>query len=681
MDDFVDPTAVGAQQPVTPSGSADRGFVDPTRQPAPGAAALPTTARPILQSMDRGADVSDIAVASLANETQARIRYYAQQMGIPQQRFGVREGQIFYEGDDGGLHAVVPEGDLIGRAARGLGATIPAIGGMGGALLGTAVGPWGTMAGGALGASGGQYVREGLAANIMDQEVSHLRAATEGAYDLAGGAVGAMIMKGLGKAAAIRAGKKINDMIKSGKFKADEAIDGVVADLNKRYGTSFQLTPGEITENAYLLTQQRSLAARPETLDKIVDFYVSRANEAGTMVGKQLDELSPHANLDEGGRQLSQAAQDAVQQARKTRTAKGSPLYTKAFEDSRAAGGVDMTPVLHAVEKQWKMGSKQLRAALDEVREEIISRELGSSRKIISDPEVIQNTVKELLDDKIGAAIRGGQNKLANRLISISDDVVKALDDQVPGYQNARKVWRELSADIDEVAGGALPQLAKATSKDFEQVGVKFLGKTSPSEISRIKGRILAAGGEDAWNSTLRGFLQGQWDKAGREYFSGLSRPDAGRVLQPAKYWAALRGDTTMAARLQAAMTPEQWGVFRDITDAFRQTGTAAQLNSTTAAQLIGQGTLEGGGMSQAAKGAGGLISMSPLQGIANWQHRWRTGANAESLVGIITSPDAIKILQNLGKSATKPARQGLIASRVLSMLQTQYRAQSDGDT
>jgi hypothetical protein len=85
--------------------------------------------------------------------------------------------------------------------------------------------------------------------------------------------------------------------------------------------------------------------------------------------------------------------------------------------------------------------------------------------------------------------------------------------------------------------------------------------------------------------------------------------------------------------------------------------------------------------MSQAAKGAGGLISMSPLQGIANWQHRWRTGANAESLVGIITSPDAIKILQNLGKSATKPARQGLIASRVLSMLQTQYRAQSDGDT
>ena len=128
-------------------------------------------------------------------------------------------------------------------------------------------------------------------------------------------------------------------------------------------------------------------------------------------------------------------------------------------------------------------------------------------------------------------------------------------------------------------------------------------------------------------------------------------------------------------------MSPEQWKVFRDITDAFRQTGTAAQLNSTTAAQLLGQGTLEGGLTTRTIKGVAGAISMSPLQGIANWQHRWRTGANAQALVDIITSPEAIKTLQNLGKSATKEARKGLIASRVLSMLQTQARAQSDGDT
>jgi len=125
-------------------------------------------------------------------------------------------------------------------------------------------------------------------------------------------------------------------------------------------------------------------------------------------------------------------------------------------------------------------------------------------------------------------------------------------------------------------------------------------------------------------------------------------------------------------------MSPEQWKVFRDITDAFRQTGTAAQLNSTTAAQLLGQGTLEGGTISKAIKGTAGLISMSPLQGLANWQNRWRTGANAQNLVEIITSPEAIKTLQNLGKSATKQARLGLIASRVLSMLQTQARAHSD---
>ena len=676
-----DSAVPAAPQTGVPSGgdSRSRGFIDPSQQPPPSAAPLPTTARPILQSMDQGADVSDIAVASLANEPQARIRYYAQQMNIPAQRFGIREGQIFYEADDGKLYAVVPEGDLLGGMARGVGATLPATGGLAGTILGTPGGPWGMAGGGALGAAAGQYVREGLAGALMDQPISHKRAAREGAYDLAGGAVGGLIMKGVGKAAATRAGQKLNAMIKSGKFKAEEAIDTVVADLNRRYGTSFQLTPAEITENAYLLTQQRALAARPETLDQIVDFYVARAKEAGAMIGKQLDEISPQTNLDAAGRQLAQASEDAIAQARRARTAEGSPLYKDAFEASRAAGGVDMAPVLHTIEQQWKMGSKELRAALDEVRDEIISREMGSQRQIISDPEFIQAAVKELLDDKIAAAFRAGKGKLANRLMVVGDDVVKALDDQVPGYQNARRVWRELSEPIDEMAGGALPQLAKATSKDFEQIGVKFLGKSSPSEIARVKSRILAAdGGEDAWNATLRGFLQEKWDKAGREYFSGLSRPDAGQVLQPARYWGALRGDTAMAARLQAAMSPEQWKVFRDITDAFRQTGTAAQLNSTTAAQLLGQGTLEGGAISKAIKGTAGLISMSPLQGLANWQNRWRTGANAQNLVEIITSPEAIKTLQNLGKSATKQARLGLIASRVLSMLQTQARAHSD---
>ena len=681
MADFIDPTMVTPRQPTAPTVGGSGGFVDPSLQPPPSAMRLPTTARPIMQSMERGADVSDIAVASLANEAKARIRYYAEQMNIPEQRFGIRDGQIFYEANDGNLYAVVPEGDLFGRAARGVGSTLPAIGGMAGSLLGLPTGPLGMATGGALGAAGGQYVREGLANVLMDQPISHGRAALEGAYDLAGAAVGALIMKGMGRVAATRAGQKINEMIKSGKFDATQSIERVVADLNNRYGTNFRLTPGEITENAYLLTQQRSLSARPDNIDQVVDFYVNRSKEAGAMVGKQLDELSPQVNIDAGGRQLSQAAEDAIKMAKVERTAQGSPLYTDAFEASRAAGGVDISPVLTAIEKQWNMASKPLRAALDEVRDEIVGKGVGSPRQIVRDPEVIQNTVKELLDDQIDVAIRAGQNKLANRLIVISDDIVKALDDQVPGYQNARNVWRELSTDIDEMAGGALPQLAKATSKDFELVGIKFLGKTSPSEIKRVKGRILAAGGEDAWNATLRGFLQEQWDKAGREYFSGLSRPDAGKVLQPAKYWAALRGDTTMAARLQAAMSPEQWKVFRDITDAFRQTGTAAQLNSTTAAQLLGQGTLEGGVTTKTIKGVAGVISLSPLQGLANWQHRWRTGANAQALVDIITSPEAMKTLQNLGKSATKQARLGFIASRVLSMLQTQARAQSDGDT
>ena len=61
---------------------------------------------PIASGTSGAASIPTVAAASLIQDPEARIRYYAEKMGIPKERFGIADGNIVYQTPDGKLQRV-----------------------------------------------------------------------------------------------------------------------------------------------------------------------------------------------------------------------------------------------------------------------------------------------------------------------------------------------------------------------------------------------------------------------------------------------------------------------------------------------------------------------------------------------------------------------------------------------
>ena len=81
---------------------------------------------PIASGTSGAASIPTVAAASLIQDPEARIRYYAEKMGIPKERFGIADGNIVYQTPEGKLQRVSP--GFMREVAKGLGPSFPAVG-------------------------------------------------------------------------------------------------------------------------------------------------------------------------------------------------------------------------------------------------------------------------------------------------------------------------------------------------------------------------------------------------------------------------------------------------------------------------------------------------------------------------------------------------------------------------
>ena len=635
--------------------------------------------REVNQGTAGAADISDVAVASMANDPKSQIRYYSQQMDVPEDKFGIVGGQIAYVDKGGKLQAVAP-GTARGIAG-GFGPSFPAVGGalgsIGGGLLTAPTGPGaiaGAAGGGVLGASSGQFIREAMSKGLMGQEMSAGRVATEGAIDLFATTAGLLVGKGLSRAAATRAAKEFTASMKGGAKSAAAALQSALDNVNALYGTKIKLTPAEITNSAKLRSQQIALGNDPQVSQQLEDFTVSRGREAEGAFLKYLNDLSPIADRDAAGEALSGASQRAMAAIKAKRVAEGSPVYQQAFKEAKDAGGVDISfavKVLDDTAEKFPPAQEVLKK---------IRASMMPGGKPVADLEMVQNSIKEQLDDAISAASRDGKNKLANRLGDVQKALLDSMDEQVPTFKAARELWGDLSRPVNRAEGGILPSLAGKGEKDFEYMGARFLATASPSEIARAKSNILGSKlqgsaryreGLDAWNATLRGYLETRWEQAGRIYKSSIGRQDIGKAAQPASFWAELMGDTAQRRRLEEAMSPLQYRAFKNLMDVFEASGRALNFNSTTVAQLGGREAIKSGGM---AKG----IAASAVDPVGIFRRMGKgvedifDGANAQLLVDVITNEGSVKELLKIGSRDTTRDKAALIVFKALNLARTQ---------
>jgi len=654
------PSVNGEADVLTPLGRASSGYVyDPDHK---------LTASPF-----------DVGVASLANDPKARLRYYSQEMGIPESNFRVQGDSIFVRGDDNKYYNV--EAGVANQIARGAGPSIPAVTGALSTIAAAPTGPLGMAGFGFAGATAGQGVREALANKLMGQRPSPGRMLNEGLWDLGGTAAGLLIGKGLTKAAATRAGKELNSMLKSGAMNAADALEEVLKKVNLEYGTNIQLTPAEISNSVKLRAQQMAVDNYPEQSQRLADFYQNRAAESGkayeSMLGK---EFGPQVSPDIAGGRLSQASEAATARLSQEMNRQGTPLYRSAFDQAEKRGGVNVKHVADKIielERIMPAAKEELKGLRDMImRVEVRDTPSGPVDHIVyeSNLRLLQDGFKETLDDAISTLVQKGKNKAANKLRDVKTQFLRTVDSQVPAYKEARDKWGELASAKGLAEGGMLPRLAGKELRDFEDMGRLFFSGSSPSEIGRVRNAILKGeNGQDVWNAVLRGYLEQQWEKSGRVYKSQLGDPTKAGVVQPLTFWADMIGNTAQKKRLQSAMNTTQWEAFKRLMDVFEATGRASNFNSTTARQQAGQKMLEGSSFAgEAAKTA---VNPNPLailsraqQGVQNLINE----GNVSRIVDVITNGESIKELLKITSQNTNRDKAAMAVLKAFNLARTQ---------
>lgn len=619
-----------------------------------------------------GAGLLDVAAASVMPDVESKIGYYSRSMGIPRERFGVRQGQIVYRRDDGVIQPV--EAGTARQVMSGVGATIPAITGTVGALVGSPLGPYGMALGGTLGAMGGQSLREGIAGTPLRSQLTGpaaRRVLTEGAIDFGANVFGALVGKGINRALATEAAKTMSREIARQGSNVSKALESTLKQINQKYGTNIILTPAEITGAAGLRGTQMALASDPKTSETMAQFYGERAGEVGRAVKGFMEEISPAVDRDVAGQQLVDVAGEAIAVTRAERSAAARPMYQSAFNVQTLD---DAGEVISSTPRMVNIGDfdKSLNALVADYP--FLKTQLTKIKNVYKNRtnlplEFVQNNIKEALDDVISST-KVKKPKAAQKAIELQKQLLSSLDQQVPQYAQARALWGDLSSEITAIEGGSLPRIANKNPRDFYDAGRLFLTKDSPASIRRAKEQILKVeGGQEKWDAAIRGGLESIWEQATRQYKSGLGRPEMLEGQAALNFWATLKGNKAQLSRMQAALSPDQFKALNNLLNVFEATGRAYNFNSTTQAQQLGSEALKQAGQVgsvlkfvTAPYRVLGASSDAIEQGIIN--------ANLDALAKVITSPNAVdellKIKAGKGGGYFNP-RNTMVVSRVLA--------------
>ncbi|CAJ0899830.1 hypothetical protein R6138_04378 [Ralstonia thomasii] len=74
---------------------------------------------------------------------------------------------------------------------------------------------------------------------------------------------------------------------------------------------------------------------------------------------------------------------------------------------------------------------------------------IDTPRKYVSGQGL--QTIKEALDDQINSAVRAGRNKQAASVLGVKDRLVAMMDNEIPGYADARAAYAQASRPIDSM--------------------------------------------------------------------------------------------------------------------------------------------------------------------------------------------------------------------------------------
>jgi len=600
----------------------------------------------LVRSAKAAARPATALAAGVPTDVQSAIRVFAKARGIPEERYRIIRGDIFYQGDDGKFYAEVP-GAFIAPMTSAAFITPDIAEIIPGMATGIATAPMLLTGPGGAAASIGLTGAAGTAASAGRQALAGLLGGQEFSP---GQAIGAGLMEagtqmfpyGMGKVAQRGLARDISRL--------DPQQIAELQRLAQQQG--IQLTPGEITNLPSLKAQQKVLGNIPGAQDVLGGFYGKRYTEQiQPAVDRFLSSISPLDDPMTAGYRGQQALKTRLESLKSAREQAASPVYRQAFENSppiditNIAGMLDQRMAiakgeelseLRRIRSMLNRDVTRLNAQGDEITETILENRAPALQRV-------KFSIDKMLQDPVVSSM---DKTIQNEIVGIQNQLVRTMEDAIPEYGLANQEFARLSEPINrfmERRPGL--SLINMSQDNLDQFAGKVFGLTtpaSPQSIRYTRQQIEQSGpnGPIIWNEVTRSYLESVWQKA--------MKPTAGateaKVDAGLSFRNILLGDEKRVKALQAAMSPQQFAALNDLSRVLEAAGRVKKLGSDTAFNNL---VLQD--MKETVPGMV-IQALTPVKSLQNYFARESFMKNADVLAEIVTSPDGIARMRELKK-------------------------------
>ena len=345
----------------------------------------------------------------------------------------------------------------------------------------------------------------------------------------------------------------------------------------------------------------------PASRGEVASHILPRRNEAQKRIVDIIAPIAPEAKEPiQAMKRLVETAQGRISQAEKSRSRVASIHYKQAFNEK---------PIIESGEVDELLKRSRIQEAIAGVRKNFADEVDGLPDNHLA----VLDRAKKWLDQQAvnnASKLSGtSQNKeLAIRYIAEADKLRSAIDKVNPRYGTARKVFEEMSKEVNELKGskfgskksyGVLEGLIKhGENKNIMNAG-SYLFKLQPSEIAKLK-RKLGTQGDPVIRGAVRAHLQTLMEKSNDKGQSALF-----------KFWNGRKDNSLNRARLKALVGDEEFSRLSPLLDAevrIHDTNVAAGLNSQT--NPFKQRDERGAGIIDAALSATGGVGGAVREGV-----------------------------------------------------------------
>lgn len=605
----------------------------------------------------------------MVDDPYTKMKIFSESRGIPIDRYGIHEGEIVFESDDGKIYYEIPPAQLdFPQAVKSMvpGAGQAVLSGLG-YLMAPATGG-GSLAIPPLIAGGIEGARKAAGATFLDEPVDPIEIAKDVTVETALAGFGDMAMRGATKAYQAARNFPRTRMIPRGQREAvrlsgesaytpqmSEAY-GIWKDAMERYGIDLNLA--QATQSPDLANAYKLLRDLPETAREVIKTDLAQDLQIERAAFDLFEALGSRTDGAVAGAKVVDAAKKVFDAMKDEQFKQSQVIYNRAFRESEPVNIGSAAKMLDKAIEKSLTGSPQKNAL-----ESLKTQFYDGDGKIISDLAQVDSLKKSIdaviygKSEFVREMMPAAQKSLFRTLNKINTSLLNAGDKASAGlYKEAREKWLSFLPQIDQARNSVLGQIRKLDGDQVAKASQMLLsGKTVTPETAKRTFNHIRSIDPDAADEAITSFLSSQVDAIKADQ-TGYVRNVGGKLYQK------IFGSEKQRKILEAVMSPDKYSDLKDFMAVIRKAGITSGKESATATRqemlrLMGQ-------EAKSARIKGIETLASPVESAKNWLNTTaETALNAQyrkrlfEVLGTGRFSERIKQLKRMDPRTEKYAR------------------------